>query len=58
MYYATLNREDCQKKERKSFLARVYSGSTGDLIAAFLKEEPISQEERNRLRQILDDMEV
>ena len=58
IYYATLNREDCQKKERKSFLDRVYSGSTGDLIAAFLKEEPISQEERDRLRQILDDMEV
>ena len=34
------------------------SGSAGDLIAAFLKEEPISQEEREKLRKILDDMEV
>ena len=57
-YHATFDRESCQKKERRSFLNRVYSGSTGDLIAAFLKEEPISKEERERLRKMLDDMEV
>ena len=58
VYRATVNRESCQKKERRSFLNRVYKGSAGDLIAAFLKEEPISKEERERLRKILDDMEV
>ena len=58
IYYATLTRESCQQQERQSFLHRVYSGSAGDLIAAFLKEEPISHEERERLRKILDDMEV
>ena len=58
IYYATLDRESCQQQERQSFLRRVYSGSAGDLIAAFLKEEPISQEEKERLRKILEDMEV
>lgn len=58
MYYATLDRESCQKKERQSFLSRVYRGSAGDLITAFLKEEPISKEERDKLRKMLDDMEV
>lgn len=58
VYYAVLDREHCQQKERQSFLHRVYSGSAGDLIAAFLKEEPISQEEREKLRRLLDDMEV
>ncbi len=58
IYYASLDRESCQQQERQSFLNRVYSGSTGDLIAAFLKEEPFSQEEKERLRKILDDMEV
>ena len=58
IYCAMIDRESCQQKERHSFLHRVYSGSTGDLIAAFLKEEPISQEEREKLRKILDDMEV
>ncbi len=58
IYYAVLDRESCQQKERHSFLNRVYSGSAGDLIAAFLKEEPISREEREKLRKMLDDMEV
>ena len=58
IYHATLDRESCQQKERQSFLNRVYSGSTGDLIAAFLKEETISPEEREKLRKILDEMEV
>ena len=58
VYCAMIDRESCQQKERHSFLNRVYSGSAGDLIAAFLKEEPISQEEREKLRKILDDMEV
>lgn len=57
-YYATLDRESCRQQERQRFLDRVYSGSAGDLVAAFLKEEPISAEERERLRKILDGMEV
>lgn len=58
IYCAMDDRKSCQKKERKSFLNRVYRGSTGDLIAAFLKDETISQEERENLRKLLDDMEV
>lgn len=58
IYRAVLDRESCRRAERKSFLHRVYSGSAGDLVAAFLKEEPISQEEREKLRKLLDDMEV
>lgn len=58
IYRAALDRESCQKDERQSFLRHVYSGSAGDLIAAFLKEETISAEERERLRALLDDMEV
>ena len=58
MYYATVDRESCRQQERRSFLHRVYSGSAGDLIAAFIKEESISPEERERLRKLLDDMEV
>ena len=58
IYRATLDRASCQQQERQSFLNRVYSGSAGDLIAAFLKEEPISPEEKERLRKLLDDMEV
>lgn len=37
---------------------KIYGGATGDLIVAFLKESHITPEERDRLRQLLDDMEV
>lgn len=58
LYHAVIGREECRKQERRSFLDRVYSGCAGDLIAAFLREEPISREELERLKQLLDDMEV
>ena len=48
----------CQARERHSFLQRVYRGSAGDLVTAFLKEEPISPQEREALRKLLDEMEV
>ncbi len=57
-YRAALSREDCRAQARDSFLHSVYHGSTGDLVAAFLKEKPISAQERDALRRLLDDMEV
>lgn len=58
IYRAAQDRAACQAQERHSFLQRVYQGSAGDLVAAFLKEEPISPEERDKLRRLLDKMEV
>ena len=58
IYRAALDRAACQARERRSFLQRVYRGSAGDLVAAFLKEKPISPQEREQLRKLLDDMEV
>ena len=58
LYRAALSREDCQAQARDSYLQNVYHGATGDLIAAFLKEKPISGEEREALRRLLDEMEV
>ena len=57
-YWAALSREDCQAQARDDFLREVYRGSAGDLVAAFLKEKPISPEERRELRRLLDEMEV
>lgn len=58
IYHAAADRDQCRAQARHSFLRRVYQGSAGDLVAAFLKEEPISPAERDRLRKLLDDMEV
>ncbi|MBQ8496786.1 MAG: BlaI/MecI/CopY family transcriptional regulator [Clostridia bacterium] len=57
-YSAALAREECVKNERHDLLNRAYKGAAGDLIAAFLKESSISAEEKERLRSLLDDMEV
>lgn len=58
LYRAALSREDCQAQARSDFLKRVYRGAAGDLVAAFLKEKPISSAERENLRRLLDEMEV
>lgn len=57
-YSAAVAREECVKNERHDLLNRAYKGAAGDLIAAFLKESLISAEEKERLRSLLDDMEV
>lgn len=57
-YQAALDRESCQAQARDSFLRQVYHGSAGDLVAAFLKESPITAQERDQLRRLLDDMEI
>ena len=57
-YFAAVSREDCERNERNELLNKVYGGATGNLIAAFLKESKISKQERERLKQMLDDMEV
>lgn len=57
-YSAAVSREECAKNERNELLSKVYSGATSDLIAAFLKESPISKPEIERLKKMLDEMEV
>ncbi len=57
-YRAAVSREVCAGEERNALLDRVYGGSAGELIAAFLKESTLSQEETERLRRMLDEMEV
>ena len=57
-YSALVSKEDCAKQERGELCTKVYGGVTGDLIAAFLKESSISQDEIKRLKTMLDEMEV
>lgn len=57
-YAPAVRREDCAREERSELLNRVYGGAAGDLVAAFLKESAISPAERERLRALLDEMEV
>lgn len=58
VYRPALDRAECQARERKDFLQRVYGGSAGELVAAFLKEEPLSPQVREELKKLLEEMEV
>ena len=57
-YSAAVSREVCAKSEREELCSKVYGGATGEMLAAFLKESSISKEEINRLKKLLDEMEV
>lgn len=57
-YLANLSREECAREERNELLNKVYCGAASDLISAFLKETVISKEEIERLKTLLDEMEV
>lgn len=57
-YCAAITREQCAREARQGFLRTVYGGDAGNLVAAFLKENRLSAAERDRLRQLLDEMEV
>lgn len=57
-YAAAVGREDCARAERDELLGKVYGGAAGDLVAAFLRESAITAQERERLRALLDGMEV
>lgn len=57
-YAAAVTREECARQERAELLTKVYGGAAGDLIAAFLKESSIPAKEVERLKKLLDEMEV
>lgn len=57
-YSAALTREECARRERHDLMDRVYQGSAGKLVAAFVQDGSLSREERDELRKLLDSMEV
>ena len=57
-YSYKVTRDDCSRSERQQLLNKVYGGSVGDLVAAFLKDSKITAEEKAKLNKLLDDMEV
>ena len=45
-------------QERRGLLDRVYQGSAGKLVAAFVRDGALTAQEREELRRLLDEMEV
>ncbi len=54
MYYPLLLEEECVRQETRSFLNRIRANSLKPMLAAFLEEENLSQEEIDELKKILD----
>jgi len=54
-YYPLVTEAECAKAERRSFLQRVYGGSPKPMLAHFLKEAELSEEEIKELKRILDE---
>lgn len=56
-YVPLVSRAACEKQERKSFLDRVYQGSAGRMVAAFVRDGDLSEEEVAELRNLLEGLE-
>jgi BlaI family penicillinase repressor len=54
MYFPVLSEEECVRQETRSFMSRVRTSALKPMLAAFLEEENLSQEEIDELKCILD----
>lgn len=52
-YRPLVRREDAVREETRSFLDRVYRGSVSLMVSAMTKEQSLSREELEELREIL-----
>lgn len=55
LYKPLVTEEECVKVESKSFLTRVFGGALKPMLVTFLKEEKLSQDEIEELKQLLED---
>lgn len=53
-FYPLYTQEECQRAETKSFIKRIYGGTLKSLLAQFIQEDTLSDDEINELRFILD----
>jgi BlaI family penicillinase repressor len=57
-YFPLVTQEACRKTQTKTFIRKVYDGSLHLLIANFIKDEKLSQEEIGELKRILEEKEI
>ena len=53
-YYPAVSQAECVRMERRSFVRRVYGGTTKPMLAAFLEDAKLSAEDISELRKILE----
>lgn len=57
-YRPLARREDWVAREQESFLNKVYHGSAGKMVAAFVEEGKLTAEEMEELKRLLEGMQV
>ncbi len=53
-YYPAVNKDECVRMERRSFVRRIYGGINKPMLAAFLEDAKLSAEDISELKKILD----
>ncbi|MGD8501639.1 MAG: BlaI/MecI/CopY family transcriptional regulator [Phycisphaerales bacterium] len=53
-YYPAVSEAECVRMERRSFVRRVYGGTTKPMLAAFLEDAELSAEDISELKEILE----
>ena len=53
-YFPKVSRDACIRGKSRSFLASVFGGAVGPMLAHFINEESLSTEEIRELRKILE----
>lgn len=57
-YRAAAKREDCVEQEQESFLNKVYHGSAGKMVAAFVEDGKLTPAEVEELKRLLEGMQI
>jgi BlaI family penicillinase repressor len=55
LYYSLVNENECVCAENKSFLSKVYNGAIKNMLVSFIKENDLSKEDIEELKQILNE---
>jgi BlaI family penicillinase repressor len=57
LYFSSVSREDCVRSRSKSFVANVFGGAVGPMLAHFVSEAPLTPEEIRELKEMLEKRE-
>jgi len=55
LYLPAVSRRQCVQSESRSFLQRVFTGKRGAMLAQFVRDSSLSEEDIVELRKILDE---
>ena len=55
LYRASVRRNDCVRRESKSFLTRVFGGDAAPALLHFVKNSKLTADEVKQLRELLDE---